>query len=178
MVAENESLPRSVRSILSLMRRRSVLMIALAATRVDALDRYSPSDGFPKLHIVSVTVPHDRSKELTISAEFRAGGKSPMALSQEQFSIYIYTGSEEVEQFQCDALFPAGAGRIFTAAPGEKIDLTMTTSAHRFGVHQRWNALPPGKYLLRIQINSGKRAEFDYQFLGSSPSEEVRLVLK
>jgi hypothetical protein len=128
-------------------------------------------DSYPELHITSVTKPHDRSKPLEISFSLAAvGGSTPVAVSQEQFSIHIMT-PERLSEFEGNALFPSDAPRIFTVLPSRPLALSATTLTDRFN-SRGWSSLPPGRYTVRVYINSDKQRQFDYQWLGQNYSDD------
>jgi hypothetical protein len=160
-----------------LYRLRTLLIVLALGPPVVAADRYLTTDSDPRLRIQSVEMPERKSEALTITLELGAKGKAPVALSQEQFSIHICT-DEQPYRFVCDATFAANVPRVLLVTPEKASLLSVGTSTNRAKRSERWADLPPGKYTIRVYINSGKEREFDYQWLGQTYSDSYTLVIK
>ena len=156
--------------------RTLLIVLALGPPAVAAVN-YLKTDSDPRLRIQSVEMPERKSEALKITLELGANGKAPVALSQDQLSIHIYT-DDQPSRFVCDAIFAANVPRVLIVTPEKASLLSVSTSTNRAKRGERWADLPPGKYSLRIYINSGKQQEFDYQWLGQAYLDTYNLVIK
>jgi len=154
----------------------TALLMSMTAALI-AGDSFVKTDSYPRLRIKSVVEPQERAQPLQITLELAADGKTPLALSQQQFSVHIFT-DQQPYLFVGHASFATNAPKLFTASPQKPVTLTLTTSTNRFGGGERWSQLPPAKYTLRVYINSGKTREFDYQWLGQNFTDDYKLVIK
>ncbi len=153
------------------------LLIQIAAlltciTTIHAQERYR----FPKLTITAVSIPVKKAKPLKIAFTVKCVGQT-IALSQDQFSVSISTEKDPYFYFG-SATFPPDSPNIFRLNPNEEIRLTLLTLRDRNSPKKSWGTLPPGKYTLRIYVNSGKAPEFQYQWLGQTYSNDYVLRIK
>ena len=126
-----------------------------------------PTAASPKLRIEQVKVPKDASEPVTIRFVLTAEGQGPMAISREQFKLSISSSGKPVET--CSMGFAKDAPKTFTVTPESPVTITVTSWTAR--------SLRPGKYMLRINVNSSKTRQFDYQWLGATHSEEHALQI-
>ena len=160
---------------------RRTISIVLAMTIGGALlaaDSFLKTESYPRLHIQSVNAPQQQKQPLQITLELAADGKTPLALSQDQFTIQIFTDKQPVALFDGYASFAMNAPKVFTVSPNKPSTLTMSAFTNRFGRGEWWYELPPGSYTLRVYINSGKTREFDYQWLGQNFTADYKLFIK
>jgi len=122
--------------------------------------RFLPTDSWPRLQIKSVTRTQGLFGELQITLELAADGKTPVTVSQKQFSLRI-------DGVFGRATFPWTAPRVFTATPEEPCTLVMRTSKVQAGYHR-----------FGVYINSGKEPEFDYEFLGANHIDDQVFLVK
>jgi len=152
-------------------------MLGFVTATLVAGDSYLTTESHPRLRIRSVQKPEKKSRPLEVTVELASEGKTAVAVSREQFSVHIYT-DQQPYLFVGDASFPTNAPRVFAVMPQKPSTLSVSASTNRLGDGKRWSDLPPGSYTLRIYINSGKRREFDYQWLGQTYSDDYKLVIK
>jgi hypothetical protein len=151
------------------------LLTATSPTLLAADADYRNPDGYPALRIKAVKSPQHGS--LQIDLEIAAKGKTPIALSQKQFSIHISTDQAPF-RFISPALFPTNAPQVFTIDPKAPTTITVDTSTNRLGSGERLSDLPAGKYTVRVYVNSERAKEFDYQWRGQTYSDDYSLVVK
>lgn len=158
---------------------RLLLACALStlATALQAADDFANADGIPTLRITSVKTGDKKSQPLEVSFELSTDGKTPIALAQSQFSAQIFA-KDKTCPFTGDVTFTSNDPKVLKVLPGQPITVSPQTSTNRFGTNEFWDALPPGSYILRIYINSGKSQEFDYQWLGQTYSNDHTLLIK
>jgi len=138
-----------------------------------AVHRHVNAESSPRLRIKSVAIPQERSLPLRITLELAADGDTTIAVSQQQFSVQLFT-DEQLAAFISNASFATNAPLILRVSPHEPVTIILTTSADRF-TRRLWSDVPPGKYLLRVYINSSKRRQFDSQWLGQTHSDGYKL---
>ena len=139
--------------------------------------QYRHTDSYPKLHVKTVSIPANRSRPLKITLAVTCVGRTPIALSRDQFSVSISTENDPY-LFYGEAIFAAGTPRILRLNSDETILLTVRTVRDRNFPQKSWGRLRPGNYELRVYINSGKSAEFDYQWLGQTYSNDYLLRIR
>jgi hypothetical protein len=105
-----------------------------------------------------------------------ADDQTPIAVSQDQITVHI-SSERDPYLFVGHASFAADAPRIFVAAPQKPITLSFTADRD-YSNGRRWSQLPPGRYRIRVYINSGKSLTFDYQWLGQTYSDDYVLDLQ
>jgi len=156
-----------------------LLLILFQPFKGIGADRYLPAESDPKLEIKGIAVPKDRSQPLDVTFELAAQGRrnGPVAISQQQLSLHIST-KDEPYLFVSDLQFPKSTPSVFVVEPGKPTKLSAKSSSDRFHDNRPWSALPPGKYRVRVYINSGKSLEFDYQWLGSTYSADFELTVE
>jgi hypothetical protein len=137
---------------------------------------YRETKSYPHLQIKSVKGEHQQ-KPLQVTLEIAADGPTPLALSQDQFSVHI-DDSQRPYYFVGKALFTKDAPKVFKILPEKPVMVALTTSTNKFGHGEYWNDLPSGTYSLTVRINSGKSQRFDYQWLGENCSDGFKLVIK
>ena len=128
------------------------------------------------MSIKIVMMPKDPARPLQVLFELAAEGKSPVAVSQEQFSVHI-SNDEQPRAFVGNAVFSTNAPKIFTVPAKIPLSLDVTTSSNRLA-GGLWSDLRPGTYKLRVCIDAAKTREFDYQWLGETFSDDYTLVIK
>ena len=155
----------------------AITLLSFAVATLLAADSYLKTESHPRLRIKSVQKPEKKSQPLELALELSCEGKTMVAVSQEQFSIHIYT-DQQPYLFVGDASFPTNAPRVFTVKPQKSSTLSVTTSTNHLRDGKSWSDLPPGIYTLRVYIGSGKTPQFDYQWLGQTYSDDYKLVIK
>jgi hypothetical protein len=138
---------------------------------------YRGTNSYPRLSITAVSIPADKSKPLKITVILQCVGRTPIALSRDQFSVHISARNDPLI-FLSDAIFPANAAKTFILAPNEHLTLNIEAFKDRFDRNKRWSKLPRGKYTLKVYINSSKTPDFDYQWLGQTYSNGYILEIK
>ncbi|HEY2414670.1 MAG TPA: hypothetical protein VGI40_20665 [Pirellulaceae bacterium] len=155
----------------------TLLIVWMLVPPVLRAEEFVPPTSNPRLRIRSVEIPDRKSDPLKISFEFASDGKTPVALSQSQFSVHI-SANDPLFRFIADPSFTATAPRVLIAMPEKPLLLSVSASVNRFKRDERWSDLPPGTYNLQVYVNSGKALEFDYQWLGQTYSDKYTLVIK
>jgi hypothetical protein len=153
-----------------------LLIFALGGMPCFSADRFLSTASSPRLHIKSVKKPTKPNQPLELSVEMTADGTTSVALSQEQIAVSIHAENEPY-LFQGKPTFPKDTPNIFTVAPTKPATLSFTVSINEYGRHEHWSKLPKGNYTLRVYVNSGKSAEFDYQWLGQTYSDTYKLKI-
>lgn len=139
---------------------------------------YLATKSYPRLRLISVDEPQQRSQPLQVTLEVAAVGKTPLTLSQDQFSVHIDSHQPESFLFIGRSFFEKKEPKIFKISPQKPITLTLTTFTNDLGGGEYWNKLPHGSYLLRVYITGGKEQQFDYQWRGQDYSDDYKLVIK
>jgi hypothetical protein len=129
-----------------------------------------------RLRIKSVNETQ-RWNPLQVTLEIAAKGPTPLALSQDQFSVHIDDGQKPY-LFVCKAFFAKDAPKVFKILPENPCTVTLTTFTNIFGHGEYWSDLPNGTYVLTVCINGGKTRRFDYQWLGLNYSDGFKLVIR
>ena len=164
----------------------AITLLASATATLLAADRYVNAESYPRLRVKSVTVPQARSQPLQIAFEIASVGKTPVAISQKQFSVWVFAAEQPVLSvlFVGLPVFPANSPQVFRISPDKPMPLTVTVSTNSLPVADHpdrpshWGDLPAGSYTLRVYVNSDKVREFDYQWLGQTYSDDYKLVIK
>jgi len=153
-----------------------LLTLALGGMPCFSADRFLSTASSPRLRIKSVKKPTKTNQPLELLVEMAADGTTSVALSQEQITVSIHTENEPY-LFQGKPTFPKDAPNIFTVTPTKPATLSFTVSINESGRHEHWSKLPKGNYTLKVYVNSGKSAEFDYQWLGQTYSDDFKLKI-
>ncbi len=135
-----------------------------------------PTTSYPLLQIKKVQILQDKSQPLQLILELIDKGKAPLALSQDQFSIHIFT-QESPYLLTGNVAFSREVPEIIKLNPQETVALNCKAPGDRFR-SACWGDLKPGLYTLRIYINSTKSRKFDYQWLGQTSSDDYQLEIK
>ena len=160
----------------SILSKTFVISLVILATAVFAADRFREPRSHPKMSIKIVMMPKDPSRPLQVLFELAAEGKSPIAVSQQQFSVHIGR-DEQPRAFVGNAVFSTNAPKVFTVPAKIPLSLDVTTSSNRLA-GGLWSDLRPGTYKLRVCIDAAKTREFDYQWLAETFSDDYMLVIK
>lgn len=163
-----------MRSIL-LLSALSLLFYAFASSPApsDAQPVAAPSS--PQLTIKSIVKPAKRGEPLRIDLSVTTLGSTPVALSKSQFTIRIGTANKP-GVWGSEIEFVDQKEEIIRVAPGTTKVVAIRTLADRSGAAQ-WDMLPPGRYEVRVYVNSGKSQEFADQWLGQAYSKEYPLEI-
>lgn len=102
---------------------------------------------------------------MRITVQVSAEGKTPVALSQDQF---IITASP-YPYIQIQPTFETNAPRVFTIEPKKPLTLSFSASTA---------TLKPGKQRFSVEVGSAKSRQFDYQFLGMTHSQNYEIEVK
>jgi hypothetical protein len=86
-----------------------LLTICVTAT---GQKHFRHTESYPRLRIKAVSIPQDGSDPLKIRVTLQCIGSTPLALSQDQFSVQISTQNDPM-YFLAEAIFPAEAPKKF-----------------------------------------------------------------
>lgn len=129
----------------------------------------------PQLTIKSIVKPAKRGEPLRIDLNISTLGSTPIALSKSQFTVQIGTANKP-GVWGSKIEFVGLKEEIVTVAPGSTKVVAIQTLEDRSGSPQ-WDTLPPGRYEVRVYVNSGKSREFADQWLGQTYSKEYPLEI-
>src|ERR1700704_2383817 len=89
------------------------ISLVILATAVFAAGRFREPRSHPQMSIKIVMMPKERSRPLQVLFELAAEGKSPIAVSKQQFSVHI-GNDEQPRAFVGNAVFSTNAPKVFT----------------------------------------------------------------
>jgi hypothetical protein len=132
--------------------------------------------GSPQLRILEMEIPADDSEPVRLLVKFEVNsGEGPVALSINQLTAVVAEKNNPFKfLLRCNVISNDDGRKIFLFSKGKSIESKLEAFHERSLSHQKWSELPHGDYSLLLQINSGKKQEFDYQWLGQSFSSALR----
>ncbi len=135
------------------------------------------TDSSPRLRIMSVAVPEDRSEPLQVEFELAATGKKPVAILQSNFHVDL-RGDNLLPGQGFGYPFPEGTPKIVIVSPGKpavfKLSVPVVDAVGR---------LSSGKYTLRLRIQEfrgGRQPQsYDYEWEGREHhSNDFKFVIE
>jgi hypothetical protein len=130
-----------------------------------AATNYPATKSYPRLRIVYANAPVKKPQPLRIKLEIVAQGETPVALSQKQFTVSF----SPYPYVNVTPTFETNAAPVFTVTPEKPVTLTFTVPTDR---------LKTGNQRFDVRTNSGRRRQFDYQWLGQTYSDHYEIDVK
>src|SRR5689334_17366607 len=116
-----------------------IVLGCTAAAVLPAADKYLSTRSSPLLRIKSVDYPEKKSDAFKIALELAADGKTPVAVSQKQFSVYIGAADHPERFFIGDASFAQNAPRVMTVSPDKPLLISVSALKGRGTRYERWS---------------------------------------
>lgn len=140
----------------------------------ERLDRPKP-DHSPSIRIQSVTILTNTSGPLLVTVEMAARGKTPVAISRENFAFEVWRPGVYSTSVG-DVLFTNVAEQAITVLPGQKIILKALISTN--SQNQVWSTPGRGRYGLQISTGASKTQHYDYEWMGQVHSVPYEFEVK
>jgi len=142
------------------------------------LDCAAP-DAQAVVRIRSVAVTDPDTRRLQVTFLLMAVGKTPLAFSQRQFSVFLSGGPLSDEVYGADVKFAKNTPTVITVSSGKPVVLTMSVAGVLSDLKERvaLASLAAGEYRVGVAVsnNPKKVREFDYESLDEWKSD-YRLI--